>query len=188
MPPKVKVTKKEIVAAALSLVRQNGPEALCARSVAGALGCSTQPIFSNFTTMEELQNETIAAAYALYSDFLQREARSGNFPTYKAYGMAYIRFAKEEKELFKLLFMRDRRGEDLSPSPDFLASVELIMQAYGLSLDLAQKMHMELWACVHGIATMIATSFLVLDWDLIGSMISDVFQGLRLKYEKEAQA
>ena len=32
----------------------------------------------------------------------------GKYPPYKASGMAYIRFAKEEKELFKLLFMRDR--------------------------------------------------------------------------------
>ena len=186
MPPKVKVTKQEIISAALSLVRQNGPDALCARGLAGALGCSTQPIFSNFATMEDLQSETIAAAYALYSAFLQREAQSGAYPTYKAYGMAYIRFAKEERELFKLLFMRDRTGEDLSPSPDFTASVELIMQAYGLDYAMAQKMHLELWVCVHGIATILATSFLALDEALIGSMISDVFQGLRLKYEQEA--
>ena len=30
---------------------------------------------------------------------------------YKAFGMAYIRFAKEESELFKLLYMRNRSGE-----------------------------------------------------------------------------
>ena len=32
--------------------------------------------------------------------------------------MAYIRFAKQECNLFKLLFMRDRRGETLSVSVD----------------------------------------------------------------------
>ena len=37
----------------------------------------------------------------------------GKYPPYKASGIAYIQFAKEEKELFKLLFMRDRTGEKI---------------------------------------------------------------------------
>ena len=36
-------------------------------------------------------------------EYMQREVESGEFPAYKANGMAYIRYAKEEKELFKLL-------------------------------------------------------------------------------------
>lgn len=51
MPPKVKVTKEEIIAAALEILRQKGMEAVNARAVAAALGCSTQPIFSNYSSM-----------------------------------------------------------------------------------------------------------------------------------------
>ena len=50
MPPKVKITKEDIINAAVSLVRENGADALNARTVASLLGCSTQPVFSNFAT------------------------------------------------------------------------------------------------------------------------------------------
>ena len=111
MPPKVKTMKEAIVSTAVEIVREQGVQALNARAVAAVLGCSTQPIFSNFATMEELRLAVVYEADALYNDYIRREVESEEYPPYKASGMAYIRFAKEEKELFNLLFMRDRAGE-----------------------------------------------------------------------------
>ena len=179
MAPRVKVTKESIIETAIDLIRRENVGAINARSIAASLGCSTQPIFSNFTSMEELQSAVIAEAYSLYLDFIKAEIESEKHPPYKSMGMAYIRFAREERELFKLLFMRDRTGEDLSPSPDFKKSVEIIMQANGLSYEKASLLHLEMWSCVHGIATMMATSFLSLDWELISNMLSDVYLGAR---------
>jgi AcrR family transcriptional regulator len=82
MPPKAKVTSADIVQTAIELIRQNGEGAVNARSIAAALNCSTQPIFSNFTTMEELQAAVVMAAYERYSCFLQNESASGkNYAT-----------------------------------------------------------------------------------------------------------
>ena len=185
MPPKVRITKESKINTALELVRTGGMETINARGIAAALGCSTQPIFSNFSSIEELEAKTIEAAYSLYLGFTESEAKSGKYPTYKAYGMAYIRFANEERELFKLLFMRDRQGEDMSPTSDFEASCRLIMEANGISKEKAMLMHLEMWSCVHGIATMLATSFLTLEWELISNMISDVYHGIRAKHIEE---
>lgn len=179
MAPKVKVTREDIINSATQLVREKGAEAVNARRIAAALGCSTQPIFSNFSTMEKLLLEVRKEAYGQYLEYLKREAESGKYPQYKAYGMAYIRFAKEEKEIFKLLFMCDRQGDGLIPTPDFSASVEIIMQANGFSRERAELLHLEMWTCVHGIATMLATSFLNLEWELISNILSDVYVGLR---------
>ena len=187
MPPKVKVTKEDIIKTALEMYRESGGEAINARSIAAAIGCSTQPVFSNFATMDELQAAVVSAAYELYLGFLQVEAESGKYPQYKAFGMAYIRFAKEEKELFKLLFMRDRTDEDISLPPDFESSVEIIMNANGISREKAMLMHLEMWAFVHGIGTMFATSFLDLDFELIGDMLSDVYQGIRASHMTKAE-
>lgn len=181
MAPKVKVTREDIIKSATQLVREKGAEAVNARRIAAALGCSTQPIFSNFSTMEELLLEIRKGAYGHYLEYLKREAESGKYPQYKAYGMAYIRFAKEEKEIFKLLFMCDRQGDGLIPTPDFSASVEIIMQANGFSRERAELLHLEMWTCVHGIATMLATSFLNLEWELISNILTDVYIGLREK-------
>lgn len=66
MPPKVKIQKQEIIEAAVALVRQSGPQAINARSIAAALDCSTQPIFSNFASMDALRLAVVAAADAQY--------------------------------------------------------------------------------------------------------------------------
>ncbi len=182
MPPKVKISKEDIIKTATELVRKNGEEAINARAIAAALNCSTQPIFSNFATMDELQDATVAAAYEIYLDFLKREVESGRYPRYKAFGRGYIRFAEEEKELFKFLFMRDRKGGELVPSPDFTASVEMIMKANSVTKEKAELMHLEMWACVHGIGSMLATSFLSLDSELISEMMTDIYRGICLRH------
>ena len=187
MPPKVKITKEEIIKTTVDLVRASGADSINARAVAGALNCSTQPIFSNFECMEELRGAVIADAYELYLGFIEKEVKSGKYPEYKALGMAYIKFAMDEKELFKLLFMRDRTGEDLSPSPDFEMSAQMLMTTLGVSIEIARLIHLEIWACVHGIGVMIATNFLPLELDLISTMISDVYQGIRAKYAAEVK-
>ena len=182
MPPKVKITKEEIVKTAVELVRANGVSSLNARTIAAELNCSTQPIFSNFATMDELQEAVIVAAHNHYLSFIKNEVESGKYPQYKSFGMAYIRFAKEEKELFKLLFMRDRSETDTSPSSDFEQSVEMIMKANGVTQETATLMHLEMWTCVHGIGTMFATSFLSLERDLISDVLTDVYQGIRARH------
>ena len=135
--------------------------------------------------MEELHEATVAEAYGIYLRFLSDEVKNGKYPQYKSFGMAYIRFAKEEKELFKLLFMCDRKGEELSPSVDYEASVEMIMKANGITREKASLMHLEMWVCVHVIGTMMATSFLTLDWELVSQMLTDVYQGIRAKLLSE---
>ena len=185
MPPKVKITKEEIIKTAVELVRANGEQSINARAIATALNCSTQPIFSNFTTMDQLREAVIMAAYDRYLEFLKNEVESGRYPQYKAFGMAYIRFAKEEKELFKLLFMCDRQEKEFTPTLDFKASVQMIMNANGVTEEKAELMHFEMWICVHGIAAMLATSFLALEWSLISDMITDVYQGIRARHLME---
>ena len=100
--------------------------------------------------------------------------------------MAYIRFAKEEKELFKLLYMRDRSGELIPEGSELTDEMESIVQNNtGLSGADAKLFHLEIWAYVHGIAAMFATGFLNLDWELVSKMLTDSYQGLRKQYGME---
>ena len=186
MPPKVKITKEQIVNAAVDIVRSSGAQAINARTVASALHCSTQPVFSNFATMEALRFAVVEKADLLCRAYMQREVESGAYPVYKANGMAYIRFAREEKELFKLLYMRDRSHETIPESSEHLEEMEsLVYQNTGLSGTDARLFHLEMWAYVHGIATMFATGFFDPDWELVSKMITDTYQGLRKQHAME---
>ena len=64
----LKITREEIVNAAVDLVRKAGEQAINARMVAAMLNCSTQPIFSNFATREELRLAVGAAANDLCNE------------------------------------------------------------------------------------------------------------------------
>jgi len=55
MPPSTKITKEMILEAGYELVITSGIESVNSRSIAKMLGCSTQPIFSQFPSMEELR-------------------------------------------------------------------------------------------------------------------------------------
>lgn len=186
MPPKVRITKEEIVRTAVAVVRRDGADAINARGIAAELGCSTQPVFSNFATMEELKRAVIAAADALYQEYTQREIASERFPAYKASGMAYIRFAREERELFRLLFMRDRSAEPAEAETEELRRIYGIVQTNtGLGDGSVRLFHLEMWAYVHGIAAMTATGFLELDEALVSEMMTDAYLGMRKRYEEK---
>ena len=186
MPPKVTTTKADLLNAAVEIVRKDGADALNARTIAAALGCSTQPIFSNFATMQALKQAVVKRANTLCEDYIQREIKSGIYPAYKATGMAYIRFAKEEKELFRLLYMRDRSAENIPEELELGDEMEaMICQNTGLDPETAKLFHLEMWVCVHGIATMFATGFVDLPWELVSKMQTDLYQGLRKQYGKE---
>ena len=115
MAAPVRITRERLAAAALELVRQGGPEALNARALARALGCSTQPIFRNFASMEALRDAVLDRAHGLYRTGLEARMVQSPYPPYKAAGMAYIAFAREEPQLFRLLFMRSRSGAEEGP-------------------------------------------------------------------------
>ena len=186
MPPKPRVTKENILAVSLNMIRSGGIASLNARAIAKALHCSTQPIFRFYATMEKLKADVIAMATAYYSRYFDEHIKRPDVPPYKATGLAYIQFAKDERELFKLLFMRDRANEQIQESEhSFDVAVNMMMGATGLTYAAAKKFHLEMWVFVHGIATMIATSYLDMGDEFMGEAISDAYQGLVQLYKKD---
>ncbi len=183
MPPKCKFTREQIVQAALEIVREQGFEAVTARSVGARLASSPKVIFSLFCNMEELSAAVLQAAQERYQKYLAAEMASGRYPPYKGSGMGYIRFAKEERQLFRLLFMRDRTREQITDGKEELRPIlAMVEQNTGLGEEEAYRFHLEMWLYVHGIATMIATSYLDWDLELVGSMLTDGYQGLKSRY------
>ena len=186
MPPKVKVTKEDIINAATLIVKQKGAEAINARDVANALKCSTQPVFSNFSTMSMLRLAVIKRADEICNQYINDEVERKEYPPYKASGMAYIRFAKEEKELFKLLYMRNRLDDNTMEEEKLNVQMEsIIRENTGLDGEKMKLFHLEMWAYVHGIATMFATGFLDLEWSLVSKMLTDSYLGLKKQYGLE---
>ncbi len=181
MPRQFRFTKDEIIDASITIVREKGFKAISAREIGKALKSSSKPIFSLFENMEEVNNEIIKRAYTIYTQYIENAMKENKWPKYKASGMAYISFAKEERELFKLLFMRDRTNEEVEKL-NFSPFTEILEKQLGITKEEAELFHLEMWICVHGIASMIATSFLDLDEETISNILSDNFLGLKNRF------
>ena len=103
MPPKPKYTKEEIVDAAFELAREKGIDAVVAREVGKRLNTSSTPIFTVFDNMEELKNEVFQRAKNMFIQYMDDVLEYQ--PAFKEFGMRWVRFAKEEPNLYSFLFL-----------------------------------------------------------------------------------
>ena len=101
MPPKSRINGEMIIRAAVEVVRQKGYENVNARTVAGQLHCSTQPVMYHFATIDSLKRAAYALADQMHSEAMMR-IPPGQDPIL-GIGLNYIRFAVEEPQLFRFL-------------------------------------------------------------------------------------
>lgn len=182
MPAKKIITKEDLLNAALDIVRESGIEALNMRSLAKRCNCSTQPIYLSFNGIEDLKAQINKEAIKLFQKYMDDEVASGRYPKYKAVGMGYIRFAKEEKELFKYVMMHKGTPTD-GMERIFDDTVFMLMKNYGLYQDEASKLHMHMWIFVHGIASIFATEYIDIDWDTVSQMVTDAYMGITKQFK-----
>ena len=159
MAPRNKFTREEMVDAALRVVRAKGMEALTAKAIAEELGISTQPVFTCFNTRDTVKNEVRAAAERIYDGY-EAEGLRQKLPFY-GFGMQYIRFAREEPELYRLLFLTTTVDgesgalEAMKHSQDIVRSS--LEQIYHISAEEADLYFRNLWLVVYSLATLIVT-------------------------------
>jgi AcrR family transcriptional regulator len=154
------MTKETILDAAWELLRTEGIEALHARRLATVLGCSTQPIIYVFGTMEALESALAERAGAYHTEYLLQVTGRYASPLLEI-GMSYVRFATEEREVFRFLFLQNRPErrtvDEMLDSGAFTPLFELLAQELDLPLRAARSMFLSLWFTAHGMACMQAT-------------------------------
>ena len=157
MPPMVKFTKDEITQAAFRLASEKGADAVTARELARALGASTRPIFTYYSTMGELKRDVVELAKARYRGYIE-QGLAEPVP-FLGVGRAYIRFAREESELYRLLFLTrpDETGTGPMEALRFTQGLvrESIMRIYNMDAAQADAYFRDLWLVAFSFATMV---------------------------------
>ena len=191
MPPKAKFTRDEIIQTGLDIVRENGMEALSARTLGTKLGSSARPIFTVFQSMEEVQEEVKKSAKLLYAGYVKKGLEQEL--AFKGVGAQYILFAMQEPKLFQLLFMTEQKeapvvASILSKLDDNYGEILLSVQnGYNLSEDKAEQLYRHLWIYTHGIAVLCATNMCIFTAEEINKMIVQVFRGMLKEIEQGEQ-
>lgn len=155
-----KVFKKDILDAAVQVLRKKGENGLNVRNIARELGISTQPLYVEFENFEVLKKELLSYAREKYKDLSNMYSSNAADKVYKAYGMAFLTFAKNEKELFKYLYLRERTENSREVDEINLASIiKTMTEEYGLSEREARTFHSLMALHCYGLGAMIATGY-----------------------------
>ena len=159
MAPKNKFTKEEMVEAALQVVRAKGIDGLTAKTMADKLGTSTQPVFTAFGSMDTVKREVYAAAIRVYDRYTNAGLQE-KIPFFGV-GMQYIRFAREEPELYRLLFLTQTQNSGYSAMQSMQHLQALVRPTlvgiYHITPEEADRYFRDLWLVVHSLSTLIVT-------------------------------
>lgn len=157
MAPKNKFTKDEMIAAALRVVRAKGIGCLTAKAMADELGTSTRPIFTGFGSMDDVKQEVYAAAVRIYDSYTSAGLKE-KVP-FLGVGKSYIRFAREEPELYRLLFLTRIPAYSAMKSMQHLQALvrPTLMNIYHITAEEADLYFRNLWFVAHSLSTLIVT-------------------------------
>lgn len=188
MPRATKFLKEDIIEAASAVVKKEGLSAINARRVAKELGCSVQPIFYQFENMEDLRQATILHIQKIYQSYMIEGSKEEL--AYRGMGLAYIRFAKDYPDFFKILFMGDSK---ISPT-EFIEKdnmgnqiLEKGAEFTGYDRTEQEAFHLKVWIFTHGIASMVATGTVAFTDEQIEELPTDTVRQMKIgsMYDKK---
>jgi len=159
--PERKYTPEDIVEAAFRVVRARGWDACTARAIAKELGASTMPIYSALDSMKGLEEEIRRRASDLLIEYQTRDWTEHGFLNM---GVGYVRFAQEERQLFRMMYLREQdetagdggrsaRGEYVMDTLMKRLAHEPVME--GLTGKQRRDVLYKMWVFSHGLAILI---------------------------------
>lgn len=186
MPTTTRITKEMILNAAFDITRNEGIEKLSNREIAKKMNCSIRPIYYQFKNSEELYKALYNKINSYFYDFIMKNVVD-DIPHYKQIGINYIKFAQEETNFFKVLFMSPARDvPDTFVATDkngFAGVIDAIKLSTYLSDKDIKSFHTKMWIFVHGIATLTVSKSVKFTEEQIRDLLSQEFQALMLLEE-----
>ena len=181
MARKESISAGEIINAAFTLTREEGLEQVTARHLAAQIGCSTQPIFRVYKSMEDLYNEIYEQVSEYFSMYYEEYEISENTP-FVNLGMVYISFAQKEPNLFKTLFLSPKRNNKSLYellNADKGAVKKEIANAGADGVKNPGQMFMKMWIFIHGAACMAITGDYDLTTEETRSLLKESYESFR---------
>ena len=188
MPPKPKITKDMVIAAAFEVVRKAGAENINARTVSEILNCSTQPVMYHFATIEELKKAAFQKTDEYHTEYLMNIPETQE-DVLLGIGLNYIRFAVEEPNLFRCLFQSGFVAEnsllEMVNSEELIPVLSAMQEEMNRNMEQTKEIFITLAMFVHGYASIIANNAFTYDEQLISKQLERVYTGAALAMEEK---
>ncbi|MGV0745403.1 TetR/AcrR family transcriptional regulator [Mycolicibacterium sp. XJ870] len=157
--------REQILDAATGLLLETGnAKAVSIRSVAQQVGVTPPSIYLHFADKDALLDAVCARYFEKLDEEMQRVAvdAPSTIDVLRAQGLAYVRFARQTPQLYRLATMGEGRpGSDVDITLNSSAfvhmrnSVEMLMAEGIYPPGDATAMALELWTAAHGAAAML---------------------------------
>jgi AcrR family transcriptional regulator len=157
--------REEILDATADLLLETGHAKLVSiRSVAQRVGITSPSIYLHFADKDALLDAVCAKYFERLDEVMQEVAdrRSSTIERLRAQGLAYVRFAMQTPELYRIATMGEGRpGSDVeltlnsSAFAHMRASIESLMAEGVYPPGDSTMAALELWTVVHGVAALL---------------------------------
>ncbi|MBI0121025.1 MULTISPECIES: TetR/AcrR family transcriptional regulator [Lactobacillus] len=156
MARKKEIGRNKILSIAYKMVVKDGIESLTARNIAKAGHFSTQPLYLEFNSMEDLRKEVLRKiADNLKNNILQKSYTGKPLIDMD---LSYIDFAKEQENLFRAMFVDGKFGSKIIADTLINFGIEKFREQYpdsNYSEDRIRSVVIANWITTSGIASLI---------------------------------
>lgn len=188
MPPKARISKEMIMEEAFQIARTEGADRITARSISERLKCSTQPVLYYFETVAEIKAAVYEKVNEYHTQWLMNMERDYGNPMLNI-GMNYIRFAVEEKNLFRFLFQSNEFSgislNDLIQSEDIEEMMQVCGEEAGVTAEEAKEIFTLIFVFAHGYASMFANNEMVYEETVLETALTKAFLGAMYAAKEE---
>lgn len=188
MPPKQKITKDIILEHAFKIAEEQGIAAVTSRNVAKSAGCSIQPVFSHFPTMEKLRQATFDYACNIFVNEVLAFKQQPDF--FYQVTKWVLDLARNRPNLFRLLYLSDgfNGSNFLEVMMGFESNkimVSKMKELYCLDEDICKDILLRSCLFLMGISTMICVNHIDFSNEQVAAMmkqtVSDMVNGAKGK-------
>jgi AcrR family transcriptional regulator len=152
MPPRPKLTKGEIVDAVIKIIEENGSTQISARNIADELKCSTAPVYTMYSSMEEIQRDALIRSHEMLIESMKVPYTDREFLNM---GIGIVVFARDHPNLYMFLY---HEGSHFKSEQKNLSEIfKEIMITDSRFTDMPESLRDELlhtmWTYTHGLAS-----------------------------------
>ena len=171
-----------LIDAGFAIAREQGIEQVNARTVSERLHCSTQPVMYHFKRIEDMKRAVCERADAYHTAYLM-DMRDGH--PLLSIGLNYIRFARQERHLFRLLFQTNGfAGKSVA---ELIEAPELAPLIGAMGGEREKETFRLLFMFIHGYASMFANNDLDDSEETIAADLRRVYAGVAAQTKEEAR-
>ena len=169
----IRFSKEEILEKSVLFIKEYGYKNLTVRELAKYIGCSTQPIFKNYTNFDEYKKDLKKYLREDYETFIKKYVDVNDYLYTISY--AYALYGKKEPNIFGAMFMNDLAGsrtvEEVLKTDRNIVTIEAMVKQYKISLEEAKRIYRDVRFYTHGIATQLCVKSIKLTDNEIKDLI-----------------